>query len=72
LKGWLVEPLVTRLLDPIGALMDSLAVLNTSVDRDLGQPVKAAIEQRAALRQQIVDYRARYGLRVGQSAVKRV
>ncbi len=62
LSGWLIEPLITRLLDPIEPLMDSLAHLNTSLDQDLDQPVKQAIKQRAQLRQQIAEYQSRYQL----------
>lgn len=62
LRGWLIEPLITRLLDPIEALMDSLTKLNTSWDQDLDQPIKEAIKQRAALRQQIAEYKTRYHL----------
>jgi hypothetical protein len=62
LTAWLIEPLITRLLDPIEALMDRVAALNTSWDRDLNQPVAEAIRQRATLRQEIADYKARYRL----------
>jgi len=62
LRAWLIDPLIMRLLDPIEDLMDSMADLNTSWDRDLNQPVTETVRQRAVVRQEITDYKVRYRL----------
>ncbi len=62
LKGWLIEPVITHLLDPIKALMNSLVHLNAGWEASLNQPVRQAIEQRALVRQQIAEYKARHRL----------
>jgi hypothetical protein len=62
LKGGLIEPIVTKLLDPLEAMTGQLGELLRHWEGDLSTPVKTALGQREAIYKEIADYRARYRL----------
>jgi hypothetical protein len=67
LKGGLIEPVITKLLDPLQAMVGRLSELLRQWDTDLSTPTKNVMGQREAIRQEITDYRARYQLQSPQS-----
>jgi hypothetical protein len=62
LKGDLIEPLRDRLLSPLNALLDDLIAFTDQWEAKLVAPVEDALAQRAAIRQQIDEYRRGNGL----------
>lgn len=60
LNGRLIEPLNVRLLEPAMTLLTGLTRLDAGWEQELVQPVRAAIEQRAAIRREI-EARGRAG-----------
>lgn len=63
LKGGLIDPIITNLLDPLEAMAGRLSELLRHWDTDLSTPVKSALSQRDTVRQEIADYKARYQLK---------
>jgi hypothetical protein len=62
LKGGLIDPIVTRLLDPLEAFLGKLAELVGSWEEKLSGPIQKAISERDAIREQIARYQAEEGL----------
>lgn len=62
LKGGLIDPIVTRLLDPLEAFLGRLAELVGSWEEKLVGPVQEAIGERDAIRGEIARYKAEQGL----------
>jgi hypothetical protein len=62
LKGGLIEPIITKLLDPLEAMTGQLGELLRHWEGDLSMPVKTALGKREAVRQEIADYKAHYRL----------
>jgi hypothetical protein len=62
LKGGLIDPIVTGLLDPLEAFLGKLAELVGSWEEKLASPVQKAINERNAIREQIARYKAEEGL----------
>jgi hypothetical protein len=69
LKGGLIEPVITKLLDPLQAMVGRLSELLRQWDTDLSTPTKNVMGQREAIRQEITDYKARYQLQSPQSTI---
>ena len=69
LKGWLIEPVITKLLDPLEAMVGRLSELLRHWDADLSTPTKNVMSQREAIRHEITDYKARYPLQSPQSTM---
>jgi hypothetical protein len=69
LKGGLIEPVITKLLDPLEAMVGRLSELLRQWDADLSTPTKNVMSQREAIRQEITDYKARYQLQSPQSTL---
>jgi hypothetical protein len=62
LKGGLIDPTVTKLLDPLEAFLGRLAELVGSWEEKLVGPVQEAIGERDAIRGEIARYKAEEGL----------
>jgi hypothetical protein len=62
LKGGLIDPIVTGLLDPLEAFLGKLADLVGSWEEKLAGPVQRAIGERDAIREQIARYKEEEGL----------
>ncbi len=62
LEGRFLEPLRTRILDPLEAHLDAVADALAAWERELRQPMEAALERRAEIRRKIEAYRREYGL----------
>ncbi len=62
LKGEVVEPVTTKLLDPLEAMTGRLSELLRHWDADLSTPTKNVLNQRDVIRQEIADYKALYRL----------
>jgi hypothetical protein len=62
LKGGLIDPIVTGLLDPLEAFLGKLAELVGGWEEKLASPVQKAISERNAIREQIARYKAEEGL----------
>jgi hypothetical protein len=62
LKGGLIDPIVTRLFDPLEAFLGRLAELVGSWEEKLVRPAENAISERDAIRREIVRYKAEQGL----------
>jgi len=62
LKGGLIDPIVTRLLDPLEAFLGKLAELVGSWEEKLVGPIQKSISERDAIREQIAHYKAEEGL----------
>jgi len=69
LKGGLIEPVITKLLDPLEAMAGRLSELLRHWDTDLSTPTKNVLNQREAIRHEITDYKARYHLQSPQSTM---
>jgi hypothetical protein len=67
LKISLIEPIVTRLLDPLEALMDNWNKLVQHWEADLTEPTKIALDKREGIRKEIVDYKLRNRLQPPRS-----
>ena len=61
-KHTLVEPVREQALAPTGELLNRLTETNTTFANSLHAPVQTALDQRAALRQQIAAFRAAHNL----------
>ncbi|MGA9349623.1 MAG: hypothetical protein WBW48_12590 [Anaerolineae bacterium] len=62
LKGGLIDPIVTKLLDPLEAFLGRLAELMGSWEEKLVGPAQEAIGERDAIRGEIARYKAEEGL----------
>ena len=62
LKASLIDPIVTRLLDPLEAFLGRLAELVGGWEEKLVKPVENAISERDAIRGEITRYKAEAGL----------
>jgi hypothetical protein len=62
LKGGLIDPIVTRLLDPLEAFLGKLAELVGGWEEKLVKPAEEAISERDAIRTEIARYKAEQGL----------
>jgi len=62
LKGGLIDPIVTKLLDPLEAFLERLAELVGSWEEKLVGPVQEAIGERDAIRGEIARYKAEESL----------
>jgi hypothetical protein len=62
LKGGLIEPIITRLLDPLEALLGKVSDVIRSWEPELVAPTQSALDRRAAIRQEIAEYKAHFGL----------
>ena len=62
LKGGLIEPIITKLLDPLEALLGKVSDVIRSWEPELVAPTQAALDRRAVISQEIVGYKARFGL----------
>jgi hypothetical protein len=62
LKASLVDPIVTRLLDPLEAFLGRSAELVGGWEDKLAKPVGEAISERDAIRTEIAQYKAKEGL----------
>ena len=62
LKASLIDPIVTRLLDPLGAFLGKLAELVGGWEEKLVKPAEEAISERDAIRTEIAQYKAKEGL----------
>ena len=67
LKGSLIEPIVTQLLDPLEALMGNWDKLVQHWEADLTGPTQIAMDKREGIRQEIADYKLRNRLQPPQS-----
>jgi hypothetical protein len=57
-----IDPLVEHVLDPVEAHLESLATLADTWQQELVSPAERALAERAAVREEIVRYREKYGL----------
>ena len=62
LKGGLIDPIVTGLLDPLEAFLGKLAEMVGSWEEKLAGPIQKSISERDAIREQIARYKAKEGL----------
>jgi hypothetical protein len=62
LRGGLIDPIVTGLLDPLEAFLGKLAELVGSWEEKLSGPIQKSISERDAIRGQIAHYKAEEGL----------
>ena len=62
LKARLIEPFVTKLLDPLEAFLQKVAELVGKCEERLAGPVENAISERNTIRDEIARYRAGAGL----------
>lgn len=62
LKAGLIDPIVTRLLDPLEAFLGKLAELVGGWEEKLVKPAESAISERDAIRGEIARYKADAGL----------
>ena len=62
LKGGLIDPIVTGLLDPLEAFLGKLAELVGSWEEKLAGPIQKSISERDAIREHIARYKAEEGL----------
>jgi hypothetical protein len=62
LKGELIEPIITRLLDPLEALLGRVSELIRRWEPELVAPTQSALDGREAVRREIAEYRVRFGL----------
>jgi hypothetical protein len=69
LKGWLIDPVITKLLDPLEAMAGRLGELLRHWDGDLSTPTKNVLDQRETIRQEITDYKAHYQLQSPSSTI---
>jgi len=67
LKGTLIDPIITKLLDPLEAMTEKLNELLRCWEKELVTPTKAALDRRAAVHKEIADYRALYRLQAPRS-----
>jgi hypothetical protein len=69
LKNGLIQPIITKLLDPLEALLERMSDLARHWEADLTVPVKAALGKRETMRQEIADYKTRLGLHEPEARV---
>jgi hypothetical protein len=62
IRGGLIDPIITKLLDPLEALLGQWSELVRHWEADLIAPTKVALSQRTAIRQEIADYKTRFAL----------
>jgi hypothetical protein len=62
LKGGLIEPIITRLLDPLEALLGRVSELIRRWEPELVAPAQSALDRREAIRSEIAEYRVHFGL----------
>jgi hypothetical protein len=61
-NGWLVEPILAKLLDPLEALLKQLGDLARRWEADFSVPAQAAMNKRDTIRQEIADYKTQVRL----------
>jgi hypothetical protein len=62
IKGGLIDPMVTKLLDPLEAFLGEVAELVNGWEEKLVRPAETAISERDAIRGEIARYKAEAGL----------
>jgi hypothetical protein len=62
IKGGLIDPMMTKLLDPLEAFLGEVAELVNGWEEKLVRPAENAISQRDAIRGEIARYKAEAGL----------
>jgi hypothetical protein len=62
LKGGLIEPIITGLLDPLEALLGRVAELIRRWGPELVAPTQSALDRRETIRREIAEYKVRFGL----------
>ena len=62
LEGGLIEPIITRLLDPLKALLGRVSELMRRWGPELVAPTQSALDRREAIRREIAEYKVRFGL----------
>jgi hypothetical protein len=62
LKGGLIEPIITGLLDPLEALLGRVSELVRRWGPELVAPTQSALDRRDAIRREIAEYKVRFGL----------
>jgi len=62
IKGGLIDPIVTKLLDPLQAYLGKAAELLSGWEDKLAKPAENAISERDAIRGEITRYKAEAGL----------
>ncbi len=67
LKGSLIEPIVSKLLDPLEALMGNWDKVVQHWEADLTGPTQIAMDKRESIRQEIADYKLHNRLQPPQS-----
>jgi hypothetical protein len=61
LNGWIINPILTRVLDPAQLLAEGVLGLAALWDGQLAGPVRERLQQRHVRREEIADLRAAYG-----------
>ena len=69
LKNALIQPVITKLLDPLEALLERMSDLARHWEADLTVPVKTALGKRESMRQEIANYKTHLGLRDPEARV---
>jgi hypothetical protein len=62
LTGGLIGPIITRLLDPLEALLGRVSELIRRWEPELVSPTQSALDRREAIRREIAEYKVRFGL----------
>ena len=62
LQGELIQPIITRLLDPLEALLGRVSELIRRWEPELVAPTRAALDRREGVRGEIAEYKVRFGL----------
>ena len=62
LKGGLTEPIISKLLDPLEALLGRVSELMRRWGPELVAPTQSALDRREAIRREIAEYKVRFGL----------
>jgi hypothetical protein len=66
-KNGLIQPVNTRLLDPLEELQGQIQDLARRWEADMNAPTQVALNKRAAIRQEIADYKVHLGLQEPQN-----
>ena len=62
LKGGLTEPIISKLLDPLEALLGRVSELLRRWGPELVAPTQSALDRREAIRREIAEYKVHFGL----------
>jgi len=62
LKGGLIEPIISHLLDPLESLLGRVSELVRRWGPELVAPTQSALDRREAIRREIAEYKVRFGL----------